>query len=163
MNNNILEQLKAVKISECKASEPCDILKQLNAIKVNDRHEQHKQATITLHKTEQQLRYMIDKNGQLKCATLASNPVRRGYKTNYMRKYYKRLGTTTITPLQCKIMARGCASLSEFRERLRERLHRTPLNSECLELLYRATKGHDTEIQACIIERVDERAITYTR
>lgn len=161
--SDILAQLKAVKISETRASEPCDILKQLNAIKVNDRHEQHKRATITLHKTEQQLRYMIDKNGQLKCATLASNPVRRGYKANYLRKYYKRLSMTTITPLQCKIMARGCTSMSEFRERLRERLHRTPLNSECIELLERATKGHDTELQACIIERVDERAITYTR
>ena len=160
--SDLLAQLKAVNASN-KTSEQCDLLAQLRAIKISEPHKQHKNATITLHKTEQQLRYMIDKNGQLKCATLASNPVRRGYKANYLRKYYKRVGTTTITPLQCKIMARGCTSMSEFRERLRERLHRTPLNSECLELLYRATKGHNTELQACMVERVDERASTYTR
>ena len=160
--SDILAQLRAVNASNKPATEPCDLIAQLNAIKVRDKSVRHERA-ITLHKTEQQLRYMIDKNGQLKCATLASNPVRRGYKANYMRKYYKRLSTTTITPLQCKIMARDCASMSEFRERLRERLHRTPLNSECIELLERATKGHNTELQACIIERVDERAITYTR
>lgn len=161
--DDILAQLAAVNVQREQATAMGNILAQLNAVKVSDKSGQHKPATITLHKTEQQLRYMIDKNGQLKCATLASNPIKRGYKANTLRKYYKRLGTTTITPLQCKIMARDCTSMSEFRERLRERLHRTPLNSECIKLLERATKGYDTELQVCIIERVDERAITYTR
>ena len=160
--DDILAQLAAVDVQREQATAISNILAQLNAVKVRDRSERHERA-ITLRNTEQQLRYMIDKNGQLKCATLASTPIRQGYKANYLRKYYKRLSTTTITPLECKIMARGCTSMSEFRARLRERLHRTPLNSECIKLLERATKGHDTELQACIIERVDERAITYTR
>ncbi len=78
--SDILAQLRAVNVSNKPATEPCDLIAQLNAIKVRDKHERHERA-ITLHKTEQQLRYMIDKNGQLKCATLASNPIRRGYKT----------------------------------------------------------------------------------